>query len=298
MPAYSDHAEEANLPGYGPLGEQMAGLTWLQGYEGGPPQKSGIAYGDPVAAAAAVFGTLLGLHKRLSTGRGCDVTVPQRDVLIHMVAERLIAEELGIQYLARAGNRDERCVPHDVYRAADDVGRMRSDGFGGTAGEMHETWIAIAVDSDATWSALVQVIGDPRLRDATLRSVEGRQAQRESINEAISAWARRHPAADGAALLQASGVAASPVLTPLMLTRDPHLAARGFYEECDHPVAGRHRCTGPTSRFAMHALSAARAAPCFGQHTHEILGGVVCSADEIRTLEELSVITDKPLTLG
>ena len=57
MPAYGEHPEEAQQPGYGPLLEQMAGLTWLQGYEGGPPQRSGIAYGDPVAGSAASWST-------------------------------------------------------------------------------------------------------------------------------------------------------------------------------------------------------------------------------------------------
>ena len=83
--------------------EQMGGLVALQGYEGGPPHRSGISYGDPNAGIVAAGAISLALLRRERTGEGSHVVVRQRDNIIGMIGEFLVAESAGAAYEARTG---------------------------------------------------------------------------------------------------------------------------------------------------------------------------------------------------
>ncbi len=297
MPGFSQSPPESERVGFGPTIEQMGGLVALQGYAGGPPHKSGISYGDPTAGIVAAGATALALLRRERTGEGSHVVVAQRDNIIGMVGEFMLAESIGAGYPVRIGNRDADCAPHGVYRARDDAGRIQADVLGNPLREFNETWLAIAVDSDDAWRALRSVVGDARLDDPRYEGAEGRRADEDAIDAVLGEWARGLDADEAAARLQAAGVSAMPVLTPLMVTRDAHLAARGAFPSYDHPEAGVQRTMRPVWRLRRRPQPPIRPAPCFGEHNDTILrelGG--CDDAEIARLAEAQVITDVPLT--
>ena len=297
MPGFGHDGSEAHRIGFGPTIEQMAGLVALQGYEGGPPHKSGISYGDPIAGATAAAAVALGLLHRQRTGEGCYAVVPQRDAVTGLIGEYLIAESIGHPLPMRIGNRDPLFAPHGVYRARDDFGRTQEDLLGNVLRDFHENWLAIAVDSDATWEALRSLVGDQRLDRAEYRTMAGRRAAEQEIDAVLVEWARDREQSEAAEELQAAGVAASPVLTPLMLTRDAHLQARGFYPEYDHVDAGKHMTSRPPWRLARRPFTGVRPAPRFGEHNHEVLSGLAGLSDgRIEELRASGVIADAPLT--
>src|SRR5690606_27822380 len=141
-----------------------------------PPHKSGVSYGDPTAGMMGAAAIVLGLLQREATGVGTHIVLSQRDNIAAMVGEFFVAESLGALPPTRIGNRDLDHAPHGVYRAADDRGRFQADDEGKPAHELHETWVAIAVDSDEAWAALCDVLDDARLRDPRYERVEGRRA--------------------------------------------------------------------------------------------------------------------------
>ncbi|GMU39530.1 MAG: CoA transferase [Chloroflexota bacterium] len=296
MPGFSQQGPEAERVGFGPTIEQMGGLVALQGYEGGPPHKSGISYGDPTGGITAAGATAAALLQREATGRGVHVVVSQRDNILGMVGEFMVAESAGIPYPVRPGNRDIDCAPHGVYRTADDSGRMQGDILGRVIGEFHDTWLAIAVDSDAAWGALRDVIDDRRLDDPAYATLAGRKAHEAAIDAVIEGWARSRDPHVEAARLQAAGVAASAVMSPLMLVRDAHLAARGFFPTTMHPEAGEHVVTRPVWRWRHRPQPAIQPAPCFGEHNRAVLrdlGGY--GETEIDAFEASGVIATVPL---
>ena len=167
----------------------------------------------------------------------------------------------------------------------------------GSEQEFHETWLALAVEDDAQWAALQLAVGDPRLDDPTFGTAAGRKASEASIDGVIGEWALGRDPIEAAESLQAAGVPASAVLTPLMLTRDAHLQARGFYPEVEHPEAGRHRTTRPVWRLERRPFEGARPAPCFGQDNEEVLREVAgLTTSEIEALEEAGVVSGLPLS--
>ncbi|MGI8549918.1 MAG: CaiB/BaiF CoA transferase family protein [Dehalococcoidia bacterium] len=296
MPAFSLDGAESERVGFGPSIEQMGGLVSLQGYEDGPPHKSGISYGDPTAGIVAAGATAMALYRREQTGDGCHVVVRQRDNVIGLIGEYLVAESLGRPLPVRIGNRDPQYAPHGVYQTRDDSGRFQSDAAGNPLREFHDTWLAIAVDSDVAWRGLCSVVDDARLDDTAYASTEGRFTGASSIDAVLTEWAREQEPEAAAARLHAAGVSAMPVLSPLMLLRDRHLAERGFFPTVQHPEAGSYTTTRPVWRLLRRPFSGTRPAPCFGEHNREVLRTLAgYSEAEIAALAATGVIADQPL---
>ena len=295
MPAFGKTGPEAERVGFGPSIEQMGGLVSLQGYEGGPPHRSGISYGDPNAGILAAGAVALALHRRQRTGEGGHVVLRQRDNLAGMVGEYMVAESLGVEIPPRMGNRDPLFAPQGAYRCKDDEGRIIGDIMGEEIGRVSDNWVAISIDSDASWAAFVDVLGDARLRAPGLETVEGRRANHDAIDEAITDWTRTREASAVAATLQSAGVSAVPVLSPLQVVQDPHLNARDTFPTVEHPVAGTHRTMRPVWRLRDRPFTGAKAAPAFGQHNREVLSelGGYCDA-ELDRMESEGILATVP----
>ena len=280
MPGFGHRGADAARIGFGPTIEQMGGLVALQGYEGGPPHRSGISYGDPIAGTAAAAAVAIGIARTERTGEGCYALVPQRDVIISLVGEYMVAESLGHIVPTRLGNRDLEYAPHNVYPARDEGPRPVIMPSGEVAIELFDRWLAIAVDSDDAWTALRGVIGDERLDDPRYEDVAGRRAEIQAIDAVIGQWAQDRDAEDAAAELQAVGVSASSVLTPLLSTTDEHLEARGMYLTYDHADAERQRTAAPPWRMQRRPVSELRPAPRFGEHSVPLLRDIAGYEDE------------------
>ena len=67
----------------------------------------------------------------------------------------------------------------------------------------------------------------------------------------------------------------------------PHLAAREFWAEIDHPATGKHHFPGELLKFSKTPLSIRRRAPLLGEHTNEVLGTELkFSAAEIAAMQK------------
>ena len=72
----------------------------------------------------------------------------------------------------------------------------------------------------------------------------------------------------------AAGVAAGPIVRCDQLLDDPQLQAHGSVVTIDHPTAGPHRQLGLP--WQMDSLGVEyRRAPLLGEHTHDILTGLL-----------------------
>jgi crotonobetainyl-CoA:carnitine CoA-transferase CaiB-like acyl-CoA transferase len=292
MPGFGHSGPDAERVGFGPTIEQMGGLVALQGYEGGEPHRSGISYGDPVAGTVAAGAVAMALLHRERTGEGSYAVVPQRDAICGLIAEFVAAEALGRPLPTRIGNRDANFAPHGVYQAAGTAPRPMLGPGNVTLMEFTDSWLAIAVDNDQAWQGLRSVIKDGRLDLPECATAAGRLAAQDAIDAVVSEWARSRGAAEASAELQAAGVPAAEVLTPLLSTTDEHLVARGEYLPYEHPDAGRGRTTRPAWRFHRRPANVVNGAPRFGEHSREVLERIAgYSADDVEALSKKNVVT-------
>ncbi len=64
------------------------------------------------------------------------------------------------------------------------------------------------------------------------------------------------------------------------ISADPHMAARGDLVDVDDPVVGPMRQQAPFPRFVDEPSVVPTGAPRLGEHTREVLGGLLGLADE------------------
>ncbi|MQG56540.1 MAG: CoA transferase [SAR202 cluster bacterium] len=296
MPGFGHDGSDASRVGFGPTIEQMGGLVALQGYEGGPPHKSGISYGDPIAGAACAGAAIAALLARERTGLGSYCMIPQRDGVTGLVGEYFIAEALGVPIPVRVGMANAKSAPHNVYPTLSDeeprpiLGLDRKP-----VSTADDRWIAIDCRSDDEWALLVGLIDDRRLAVEKFKTLEQRREHLECIDALIAEWTKDQDADALAARLQEAGVTAAPVLSPLHLTKDAHLRERRNYIPVEHGIAGTHLTTRPTWRLKRRPFLPERSGPVFGADSNAILASLGYTDDDISRMTERGITGDELL---
>jgi benzylsuccinate CoA-transferase BbsF subunit len=247
---------------YGPAQVPLSGMSSLTGYRGFPPMHVGISYGDPTGGLHGAVAVLAALMHRARTGEGQHIDLSQWETSIAVLGEAVLAETLGPGAPARDGNRDPGMAPHGVFPAA---------------GE--DRWIAIAVEDDAAWGRLARCIGRPELvGDPRFATLAARKRNEDALEEVVAAWTATRSPGDATATLQAVDVPAYASARNQDLAESPHLLARGFFAEHDHPVVGRRIHAGVPWRMSDGDSRVRAAAPCLGADTDQVLRDV-CGYD-------------------
>jgi len=94
-----------------------------------------------------------------------------------------------------------------------------------------------------------------------------------AIDDMVGAWTLPKTKDEVPAALTAARVPCAPVKTARDVAYDPHLEARGFWVDVDHPRRGKTRV--PISAIRLHTGGKSeirRAAPTLGQDTDAVLG--------------------------
>jgi crotonobetainyl-CoA:carnitine CoA-transferase CaiB-like acyl-CoA transferase len=252
MPAFGAGGPLSNIRAYGSTVEQACGLPFVNGEAHWPPANQHVAYGDPLAGLYGAAAALACLYGRGRLG-GADVDLSQVAGLFQYGADATIAWGLAGGPVARTGARRPRAAPVCVVPGAEP-----------------DAWLAVAVDGDAAWRGLCEVLG--RI-DADL-TLDQRQADAPAIEAAVAAWAAGLEPADAAQRLQAAGVPAAPVQRTHTLTWDPQLEAAGFWPLMERAYVGEHRVAA--APFAYDGVRPALRfpAPTLGEHTPEILAAL------------------------
>ena len=270
MPGHGKSGPERDFIAYGTNVEQLSGLCHLTGYADGPPQKTGISYGDPMGGIAAAAAVAMALWDRRRTGRGQYIEIAQRENLINVIGEQVVGYSMTGREPPRRGNRHSSMAPHGCYPCRGD-----------------DQWLTIACEDDAQFAALCTAMGRPELAaDVRFADVVSRYRNQDALDELISEWTRERAKEAAAEALQAAGVAASPVQSVPEVFVDAQLRARGFYESVSHSLAGVWEVEGPHWRMSESPGHVRLPAPAFGEHNGYVLGELLgLSGEEIAALE-------------
>jgi crotonobetainyl-CoA:carnitine CoA-transferase CaiB-like acyl-CoA transferase len=85
-------------------------------------------------------------------------------------------------------------------------------------------------------------------------------------------------------------------LTPDRMYEPAQLDARGYYEEVEHPITGKHRFPGWPFRMTPGPSRHHRLPPpTLGQHNDEVLKGLGLTDAEIEDLRARQIIGDAAL---
>lgn len=258
--------------------EQISGMSAATGYPDGPPcNLQGPA--DPIVGVHATVALLAALEHKRRTGEGQLIEVAQIEIGAAVTAEPVIEYSLTGRVYEREGNR-HRSYAQGVYPASGD-----------------DEWVAISVRDDADWAAVVDVIGRPDLRDdPRFAAPKARLRNHDALDEVLAEWTAARTSDEAAERLRRAGVPAERILTPDRMYDVDQLESRGFYEELEHPLSGRHRFPGWPFRITPGPPRHHRApSPTLGQHNDDVLATLGLSDDELTKLRADQVIGERLL---
>ncbi len=257
MPAFGLSGPWRDRVGFAPTMEQIAGLAWVTGLPDGLPVAPRGAC-DPLAGAHAAFATVAALEFADRTGRGQLVEVAMIETVLNVTAVQTAEFEVFGSVMERRGNRGHTGADQDVYRCAGD-----------------DAWIAVSVGTDAERAALADLVG----RDT-----------------GIEQWLATRDADTAAEALAAVGIPAAVVISPSLVTENPQLQHRGFFERLVHPRTGEGLYPCPPFRRLDGATRwLRRTPPTLGEHNAEVLTELCgLTASDLDRLAADGVIGTRP----
>ncbi|HEX2381056.1 MAG TPA: CoA transferase [Acidimicrobiales bacterium] len=280
MPAFGLDGPWRDNTGFAQTMECVSGMAWLTGFADGPPVLVRGAC-DPLAGMHAVIATLLALVDRHASGGGRHIEATMVEAALNASAEQVLEYSATGTILTRDGNRSRHAAPQGVYPCA---------------GE--DTWVAIAVETDAQWHSVTKVLAAPPwTRDETLHTHEGRTAAHDLIDEHLREWTSGHSATEVADVLCAAGVPAAEVIASRDVVHNAQLRHRGLFELQPHRVTGEHELPAMPFRFSRVDHWLQGPAPTIGQHNDEVLTELGLSPAEIAALREAGVVGERPTGL-
>ena len=277
MPAFGLDGPWRDRVGFAQTMEQVTGMAWMTGHSEGPPIiPRGVC--DPIAGLHAAFAAVAALVIRDRDETGLHVESTMVESALNVAAEMLVEYSRNGVEMRRDGNRGPGASPQGVYRCQGD-----------------DEWVALAAMDNAARMSLARLIGLPELGATEAASRD----RADEIDKLISDWTTRRPVVEAVRTLRVIGVTAAPVAAPASLLSDPQLLARGFWEAIDHPVAGSYLCAGmPFAFVGKPRRWIRRVAPLYGQHTGEVLTGVLGrSQQDLADLHESGTISTRPAGL-
>lgn len=252
MPALGATGPYRDMPGYGILMEGMGGFAARYGTRDEAARSTNTYYPDLVAGIHGTVAALAALAARRSTGAGRLVDVSQQEVTWLQFAEAIVLRSTEGREPDRLGDAEPGCAPSGYYPTGD--GR----------------WVAILVADDEEFAALVRA-ASPHLDDLAELRRHQRCARRDELDAALAAWTSSRSTDEIDVALAVGPVRTQRGRTYREVYDGEDLARRGLLERIDHRVTGSRPYLALPVRIDGAPWRSRRPAPCFAEHTDEVL---------------------------
>jgi formyl-CoA transferase len=264
---------QRDRPGYDVIVQGEAGIMDITGPQDGAPYKVGAAVADLVSGLYAVQGILAALYAAKATGVGQHV-----DISMYEAVASLLTFNAGIYFATgepprRRGNAHPTIVPYETFEAADG-------------------WINLGVANDDLWRRFCKAAETPDLvDDPRFARAADRVRNREVLVPLVRSLIKQRTRDEWLRRLDKAGVPAGAIRTVGEVCDSDLLKARGMIAEMQHTSAGMVKAVKNAMHLSGTPLDAYAAPPQLGQHTREVLTGLLgYSAAEVEALARGGVI--------
>ena len=258
---------------YDPILQAMSGIMSVTGSRDGDPVKCGVAVTDVASAIFAAFAISTSLYRRERTGRGQYIDLGMLDTGLSMMTFLGAIYLCGGEVPGLFGSENPTRVPSANYLTGD--GRY-----------VH------VVINDRQWPKFCELLGMAELAaDPAFATNKVRVANRDRVNAAIADRMKARTADEWIRSFDAEGLPIGPVNSLDRILNDPHVLAREMVQSFEHPLAGVVKAIDMPYRFAEAGTHPRGAPPLLGEHTEEILEGLLgYSAEEAARLRAAGVV--------
>jgi crotonobetainyl-CoA:carnitine CoA-transferase CaiB-like acyl-CoA transferase len=261
-----------DLPGYDFAIQALSGLMSITGPVNGPPCKTGVAITDVLTGLYACNAILACLHHRNQSGHGYAIDLALLNCAIAAQVNLAQAYLSSGQLPERQGNAHLQIVPYQLFQTAD-------------------SWIVLAVGNDGQWQRFCEAAERPQLAaDERFTTNVLRVQHRDTLVPLVEKVMREKTTSEWEARLRAAEVPHAPVWTYADLFARPEMAD-GLRVVVRDPQGQPVDLLASPFHIAGSPLPAPIAPPALGQHTDEILTGLLgLSAERVQELRERGVV--------
>ncbi|MEZ5231469.1 MAG: CaiB/BaiF CoA-transferase family protein [Acidimicrobiales bacterium] len=250
----------SHRPAFDPIVQSIAAYPSVQCDDDGRPNLVSTAVCDKATSMQVAQSILAALVARANGAGGQHIELAMVDVALHFLWPEAM---WGDTYLDHSTDMPNLNEIYKLYRT--------SDGWA----------MVYSVATQAHWRNMCTALGrldlaeDPRFAD-----LQGRVRFGAEVNDEIQAETARYTTAELVELMERADVPVAPVNTRAAMIEDPHVRHRELLVEADHPAVGRIRMVRSPARYSATPAGIRRHAPCFGEHTDEILRDVLGRNEE------------------
>lgn len=244
-------------PSFDVVTQAMTGAMAVTGEMDGPPVRLGAPMGDIAGGMFGAIAVLAALHRRSITGVGGPIDISLYDSMMSVMHYYYTDQLLTGKEPPKVGSGNPSIYPYGGFRA--------NDGF-----------IVVAAFQTSFWRRLCDALGMAELaRDERFATNDLRVEHKSELSEMLTKVFRTKSRAEWCEILDREDIPNAPILSVGEVARHPHAIARQMIEEVEHPKAGRLRITGRPIKYPGQARPPLRPAPILGEHTEEILTGLL-----------------------
>jgi len=273
---YGPDGSESGDPSFDQLGLARSGIMLAVGEPEMPPLAIAGGVADQMGAIMLAYGVLAALLARERLGVGQQVDASHLGSMMMLQGLSVSAKLMMGFALPRTVRRQAGNPLWNHYRCGDD------------------RWICLGmIQPDRYWGDFCKALGRPELatdeRFADLRSRARNAAAAVAILDEVFAG---KPRAEWLEILRRGGDFIFTQVNGVEdLPDDPQVRANDYIVEFDHPQHGKTEVMGIPVRLSETPGGVREPAPEFGQHTEEVLTGLLdYSWEEVGALRERKVI--------
>jgi crotonobetainyl-CoA:carnitine CoA-transferase CaiB-like acyl-CoA transferase len=262
----------ADRPALDIIVQGQSGLMSITGEEGGSPVKVGVSIADLTAALYATIATIAALRARDRDGTGQLVDVSMFESAVSLAVWEAGTYFGGGEVPRAAGSAHKLVAPYQAVAASD-------------------RHFIVGATTAPNWTAFCRALGLERIEaEPRFATANERRRNRPALVAEIERVTRTKPAAHWLELLRGEGVPCGEIADYRDVFADPHLIARDFFVDLEHPVLGRLRGLGSPLRLERTPVRHRRAGPRLGEHSAEVLREIGCSDEEVDRLASQGII--------
>ncbi len=231
------------------------------GLPGQPPLEHGTFAAEFFgAAAAAAWGLAATLRRdRVGGGQQLDVSCAEAIAAVFVGGQNIGAYAQDGKWERRTGVGMPLGAPATIMPCKDG----------------HVWMLAL---EPGQWNGLRRVMGDPDWAQAEMfQDMFARAQNSDVIYPLLEEWTLQHGKWEIMERCQAEGAPITAVFSVKEAVEQPHLRARGYLVEVEHPRLGRLRHLGAPFRLPASPGGPSRPAPLLGQHSDEVLAGATAA---------------------
>jgi crotonobetainyl-CoA:carnitine CoA-transferase CaiB-like acyl-CoA transferase len=249
---YGQTGPYASRPGYDFVAQAESGLMSVTGEIDGEPQRVGSPVGDVSAGMFACMSILAALRVRDRTGEGQYIDISLLESTMSLLSNVSSNYLISGEEAERFGNGHPNIVPYQALRTRDG-------------------YVVVSCGNDRLYQELCRLLGREDLAtDPRFATNPQRVRNRKELVPALQEEFLQRRTDEWLPELRAAGIPCGPINTVSQSFNDPHIQAREFVWECEHPRAGRIKLSGSPIHLSETPARLYKAPPLLGEDDDKV----------------------------